>query len=328
MKFSVLIPLYNKAPYIRETLGSVLAQTCTDFEIIVIDDGSSDGSADIVEALAVPGLRLVRQANAGVSAARNRGIALARGQWVAFLDGDDLYHPAHLAGLLAAQQACPQADMVGTDYLPVPDRREMWPPAWPDTAGKEVEPRVEVISDLPRRWMRAPSLCTSSVAIRTTRLQEMQPCFAPGESHGEDLDLFFRVGEISPIALTRTPLVAYRVAVRGSLTAHNPVLAMPPFLQRMHARALSGALSGPQRRSSLWLVAQYQVSLARDAIAHGKRRAGLNWLLQGCRAATSKRWWVTAAMALFFPGQLVRGWQHWRLRRITQAADTGGRHDF
>lgn len=76
--------------------------------------------------------------------------------------------------------------------------------------------------------MSGPSLCTSAIAVRTALLQRMQPCFAPGESHGEDLDLWFRLAEQSPIALARAPMMAYRTAVAGSLTAHHAALTMPP----------------------------------------------------------------------------------------------------
>ena len=95
---SVVIPLYNKASTIYTTLISVLAQSVRPREVIVIDDGSTDGSAEIVEQMIVeePYVRLVRQANAGVSAARNRAIEMAHGEWVALLDGDDIWSPEYL----------------------------------------------------------------------------------------------------------------------------------------------------------------------------------------------------------------------------------------
>jgi len=318
MKFSIVIPLYNKAPYIRGTLDSVLAQTFTDFEVIVIDDGSSDGGADLVAAVTDPRVRLVRQANAGVSAARNKGIELAHGEWVAFLDADDWHHPRYLATLLWAHRACPAADILATDFVTVPDGDGIWPPRWSVPAEP---PDVELITDLPLRWMHSQPLFTSSIAVRTAQLQRMQPCFAPGESHGEDLDLWFRLAEHSPVALARAPLAAYRTAVSGSLTAHHAALTMPPFVQRMKERALGGAMPEARRKSALWLVAQHEVTLARQAIASGQRLEGLRWLIQGRRAASTKRWWLTAAMACFFPGPLVRNWQLWRIRRAVRAVD-------
>jgi glycosyltransferase involved in cell wall biosynthesis len=95
---SVIIPAYNAEPYIAITLNSVLAQTYTDLEVIVVDDGSTDRTANIVAEIADRDGRvsLLIQQNAGVAAARNAGIKAARGQWLAFLDADDIWHPQKL----------------------------------------------------------------------------------------------------------------------------------------------------------------------------------------------------------------------------------------
>ncbi len=92
---SVVIPLYNGAGYIAETLTSIERQTLTGVEVIVVDDGSGDAGPDAVRAHPV-GAILVEQSHLGVAVARNRGLALARGRWIAFLDQDDLWHPTHL----------------------------------------------------------------------------------------------------------------------------------------------------------------------------------------------------------------------------------------
>jgi len=94
--FSVVIPVYNRGELLRGALESVRAQSCRDFEIVVVDDGSTDDPASTVETFADPRIRCVRQDNKGASAARNRGIDLARGRYVAFLDSDDCFLPHHL----------------------------------------------------------------------------------------------------------------------------------------------------------------------------------------------------------------------------------------
>jgi glycosyltransferase involved in cell wall biosynthesis len=97
--FSVVIPVYNRAQLLRRALASVLAQTCGDFEIVVVDDGSADNPKAVVDAAADARVRCLRQENRGGGAARNAGIDAARGSFVAFLDSDDEYLPGHLAAL-------------------------------------------------------------------------------------------------------------------------------------------------------------------------------------------------------------------------------------
>jgi len=130
MLISVIIPVYNVAPYLRRCIDSVLAQTLRSFELILVDDGSSDGSADICDAYATDGgasapgstdavsVRVVHQPNAGVSAARNRGIAEARGQYIAFIDADDWVEPAFLQAFAdELRRHDERVDMVVQGYI-------------------------------------------------------------------------------------------------------------------------------------------------------------------------------------------------------------------
>lgn len=113
---SVIIPLYNKEDGIATALRSVLAQTYQDIEVVVVDDGSTDNSATIVEQHSDPRIRLIHQQNAGVSAARNRGIAEAKGEYVAFLDADDEWMPGFLEEIVALQQEFPECKAQATNY--------------------------------------------------------------------------------------------------------------------------------------------------------------------------------------------------------------------
>ncbi len=99
--FSVVIPVYNRAVLLRDCLASVLSQTEQDFEIVVVDDGSKDDPARVVEGIGDPRIVFVRQDNAGGGAARNTGIDRATGRFVAFLDSDDRFLPHHLAAMRA-----------------------------------------------------------------------------------------------------------------------------------------------------------------------------------------------------------------------------------
>ena len=125
MFFSVIIPLYNKAPYVEKALRSVSAQTFSDYELIVVDDGSKDESASVAERvlndcwlsqLKPQPVKLIRQVNAGVSTARNNGVAASQGQYICFLDADDWWEPTFLEEMAKLIAEFPDAGIYGTNY--------------------------------------------------------------------------------------------------------------------------------------------------------------------------------------------------------------------
>lgn len=130
MKVSIVIPLYNKAPFIGRTLDSVLRQSFSDYEIIVVDDGSSDAGPELVAAYRDPRVALIRQENAGPAKARNRGLAAARGEYIVFLDADDEWLADFLSATVAGLDASPPTVVAAaTGYLQYPggqSQRPLW----------------------------------------------------------------------------------------------------------------------------------------------------------------------------------------------------------
>lgn len=139
-RFSVIMPLYNKAPYVRKALQSVCNQTYADWECLIIDDGSTDGSADVVcdfirtlngangENDGMVNMHVLSQQNAGVAAARNRGVKESSGEYVCFLDADDWWEPNYLEEMSHVIDQYPDAGLYGCDYYYVKNgKKKIWP---------------------------------------------------------------------------------------------------------------------------------------------------------------------------------------------------------
>ena len=133
-KFSIIIPVFNVAPYLHECLDSVSAQTCTNWEAICVDDGSSDGSGAILDEYAEKDSRfsIIHQQNAGVSVARNAALDVVRGEWVCFLDSDDVVGKNWLLHIHEATIRYPSVDWVRTRYRDLIEGKE--PQPWPESS--------------------------------------------------------------------------------------------------------------------------------------------------------------------------------------------------
>jgi len=201
---SVLMPAYNVEPYVGDAIRSVLAQTYGDLEVIVVDDGSKDGTAEAVAALAAEDrrVRLVRQANRGLAGARNTAMRMARAEVFALLDSDDLWEPEFLAEQVAILDARPEIDIVtGNGWMyggsrhgelarPCPDSRPD-----PDLGAILGDERAVFIMSVFRR-----------------RVYEVVGCFDETMRTNEDYDFWLR-GAISGFRFARNdrPLGHYRI---------------------------------------------------------------------------------------------------------------------
>jgi len=210
MLFSVVVPLHNRERYVARAVASVLGQSCGDFEILVVDDGSTDGGSEKVEAIGDPRIRLITQANAGPGAARSRGVHESRGEWVAFLDADDLWFPGHLAELAAMAARFPRAGLLATGYRQGRDPDPAVPPEQPGRV-REIDYFREAARDIGVVW-------TSATAVRrevALTIGDFDPSHA-----GEDLDYWARVALVAPVVKSSRP-TAYYFRHGGSLMAER-----------------------------------------------------------------------------------------------------------
>jgi hypothetical protein len=195
--FSVVIPIFNKRHTLPRTVEGALAQTFGAFELILVDDGSTDGSVDALAGIADERVRRFRQENAGPGPARNAGIAAARSDWVALLDADDLWAPDHLAELDRIRRRHPDALLIGTaSAIATPGRAE----AALLGLGGARQGRIAEI-DLIAAFGRAERpLFTSSAALRKPAWEQ-----AGGfRDHptGQDRELFVRLALAGPVAVS------------------------------------------------------------------------------------------------------------------------------
>ena len=202
-QISVVIPLYNKEAEIERALKSVISQSLTPHEIIVVDDGSTDASAQIVreviESHPEHNIRLVSQENRGVSAARNRGIEEATGEYVAFLDGDDYYLTGYIAEVCRLMTYYPTSDCFSTAFDIVNNDKRIAAPV-PEHEG-EINPAVEAM-------LGGYPIIPSTATIRRSTLQAIGG-FPVGMRIGEDQWLWVRLMQsgakfcFSPMSLVR-----------------------------------------------------------------------------------------------------------------------------
>ena len=202
MRFSVVIPLYNKAPYVRKALQSVFDQTFRDFELIVVDDGSKDDSlARAKESLEGSSIdhQLIHQDNAGVSTARNNGVAASHGDFICFLDADDWWEPTFLERMDWLIKEYPDAGIYGVNYYIISRGKQRVALHIPSTGYINY-------CDCYRK-LQMP-LTSISVAIPVDVFRSMGG-FKPHLKLGEDFDLWIRIALTKKVAYLDEPLAYY-----------------------------------------------------------------------------------------------------------------------
>ena len=231
---SVIIPTYNRGWIIKEAVESVLSQTFSDYELIIVDDGSTDNTQEILDCYArLPQIKIITQENRGVSAARNKGVESGEGKLIAFLDSDDLWLPKKLEHQLDFFQHNPCAQICQTE--------EIW-----IRRGIRVNPRKRHKKPSGMIFEKCLELCmvSPSAVMMTRELFHDTGGFDETLPACEDYDLWLRISYTTPIYLINTPLIIKR-------GGHGDQLSKMPCLDVYRIKSLvktldSGKLSQKQ----------------------------------------------------------------------------------
>ncbi len=228
---SVIIPVYNVARFVREAVDSALGQTRRDIEVIVVDDGSTDGSAGALHDLSDPRLRVIRQDNAGSGAARNAGLRLASGELVAFLDADDRWAPQNLERQAAFLENHPEVDMTFGHSLVIDEEG--------GSQGFKTSSVAGVVSLA--RLLRVNEIGNGSCLLLRREALDRAGWFDPRLPACVDIDVWLRVAALRPGNVVAIPeVLTFRRRRRGQISGdwRRMEAAYLQLLERLRQRAL------------------------------------------------------------------------------------------
>lgn len=295
---TVVVPTRNRHRLLVRTLTAILHQQVDDLEVIVVDDGSTDGTSEIVKRLGDDRIRLIRSTlSLGVARARNLGMEVATKTWVAFNDDDDLWSPRKLALQLASLRAHPQAQWCVTGAATIDQSWQILNSRTPPPAGD--------VEDLLLRCNRVPGggsgvLVSTALALRTEG-------FDPQLSMLADWDMWIRLALLSPLATVPEPLVlSLRHDGNMSLDVSHAVHELD-YIGAKYAVKRAARNVGPHDRGMLRWIAWTEARA-------GRRRASVRLYVLGARQERSWRLLGRAGVAALGP-QAVSLWEQLRLRR-------------
>jgi hypothetical protein len=299
---SVVIPLYNKERHIARAIRSVLRQTWSGFEVIVVDDGSTDASPSVVEAIQDPRIHLIRQANAGVSAARNRGIAESRAGLIAFLDADDEWLPGHLETIERLSQKYPDCGVYATAYEVVDARHCRRACEFKGTPGSRPEGILSSYFHVAASY----PVWTSAAAV-PRRVLDSVGLFPVGVPRGEDVDMWSRIAIRYPICYSTRVGAVYHKEADNRVCVLNQVLKEHRFIRDIQDAVRTGVIPSEQRRDALEFVAYCQIGVADTNVMTGNPRYA-RLLLRSCRNSRKYAfaWWRLMLLAMLPPGWPAR----------------------
>ena len=295
---SVVIPLFNKEKYVERTLRSVLQQSFSDLEVIVVDDGSTDGSAGIVKLFSDPRLQLISCDNRGVSVARNVGISVARSDYIALVDADDEWHPEFLSILWKIKINNPKGKFFATSFEVV------------DSDGH----RTKLDFGYPKNFemdliefmhccMRLKSPIMSSAVMVYKPLIEKVGLFPVGQKRGEDLDTWVRLLLEVPVIYYNVPLAVYWYGLPSStcVACNEVYLNDNMLLAILEDKVVNGTYQGRDKETVLDYIAWYMVGPIDRLIVSGRCAEARRYILSSLRSKRLRTRYFLAYLKSFWP---------------------------
>ncbi|WP_081843670.1 glycosyltransferase family 2 protein [Aeromonas taiwanensis] len=298
--FSVVIPLYNKQDFISKCIESVLTQSFPSFEIIVIDDGSLDNSEKIVKEIKDDRVRYFHQKNSGVSAARNKGIEEASGEYIAFLDADDWYEDDFLTVVYKSIQEHPDADAFTTGYF----KHKNGAVTVSTLSENKKNYQSIVINDFYQSWTKGAFFFTSSCVVRKEYFIKNKIFFPPSESMGEDQEVWFHLAEHGCIVFTDAALSNYNMGVSNSLSFNSCLLDELPFITRLKARVNSPGF-GASIASANRLIRKYNLERAANNAIRGSKRTAVSLLSKNILSMEFSKLKIISIVGILAPRKAI-----------------------
>jgi len=233
--FSVIIPLYNKENYIQQTIKSVLQQTIADFELIVVNDASTDKSVEIVSQISDTRIQLIENLqNSGLSTTRNHGISKASGKIIALLDADDVWLPTFLETIKNLHKTFPEASIYGTDYIEKYASQEALEPK--KNISQTLKGTSFIVSDFFKASMFQPIFSQSNLAFKKEICAE-SVVFNPQITFAEDIDFYIKYGSKYKVAYHYEALAEIRFDVPNQMSKRSIASKILPDLDRYESIA-------------------------------------------------------------------------------------------
>jgi glycosyltransferase involved in cell wall biosynthesis len=289
MKISVVIPLYNKELSINRTIQSVLNQNYPPDEIIIVNDGSSDGSIDIVKRFSDSRIMIINQRNLGQNAARNRGVYESKNKFIAFLDADDEWDKEYLITIRQLFLNFPDCGAYATSSKTVKPGGKI---NYPKITTCPPEPWIGILPNFFKIYQFGMIFNSSSIVIPKKILEEIGG-FDENISYSADIDCWVKIAIKYPIAFSPKRLSIYHQDAENRNAIKNSLLIEMPVVQTIRKFIRSGEINeGELKIEALEYVAKRQIIAASYNIMAGNKQRAMEFLLDSKYTKKYRRLWL------------------------------------